>query len=237
MPSTVLITGAAKRIGRAIALHLAECGHDIALHYHRSKTEAEATAADIRQAGVQCTLFPCDLGDAAAVGRLIGDVYEQCPALDVLINNASIFERAHLKETDDTLLDRHWAVNFRTPFVLIRDFARIVGHGNVINLLDTKITQNHTPYCVYSITKKALLDLTQLAAAELGPEIRVNGVGPGLILPSADLSNADFQRMAEKLPLKRAGHPDKIVQAVSFFLDHDYITGESLMIDGGEHLL
>jgi len=235
--STVLITGAARRIGRAIALHLAERGYDIALHYHHSKVEAEATAAAIRQAGVQCSLFQCDLGDPGAVGRFIADVVKQCPGLDVLINNASIFERAHLTETDDALLDRHWAVNFRTPFILIRDFARIVGRGNIINLLDTKITQNHTPYCAYSITKKALFDLTKLAAAELGPEIRVNGVGPGLILPSADLTDADFKRMAEKLPLKRTGHPDKIVQAVSFFLDHNYITGESLMVDGGEHLL
>lgn len=237
MTSTVLITGAARRIGRHLALDLARSGWHIALHYHGSKAEAESAAEAIRALGVTCTLFACDLGDTSDLTGFIDRVADACPTLDTLINSASIFHRAHLLETPDDLLDRQWAINFRAPFVLIRDFARRVRKGNVINLLDTKITRDHTPYCAYSITKKALHDLTRLAASELGPDIRVNGVAPGLILPSADLSDADFQRMAEKLPLKRPGSPEKIAQAVRFLLDHDYITGQCLLVDGGEHLI
>ncbi|MCK5146339.1 SDR family oxidoreductase [bacterium] len=237
MESTVLITGAAQRLGRHIALHLAEKGHNIALHYHRSEDAALRTATEIRKYGVRCTLFQCDLADRHSIKDFISNVASACPDLDILINNASIFERAHLSETSDDLLDRLWEINFRTPYIFIRDFARSVKNGNIINMLDTKVTQNHTAYCAYSITKKALLDLTKLAAAELGPGIRVNGIGPGLILPSADLSDADFQRMSMKIPLKRVGDPDNIARAVDFFLDHNYVTGEYLLIDGGEHLI
>lgn len=236
MKGTALITGGAKRIGRAVALSLAGRGNNIALHYHSSQDEAESAAASIRSKGVECELFQCDLSDPEDVATLIPKVFDRFSDCSLLINNASIFQRARLMETDEALFDRHFNTNFRAPFFLSRDFARRCRKGHIINILDTKVSRTLVEYFAYTLTKKALYELTCMAAKELGPSIRVNGVSPGLILPSVYLSPEEFKRMGEGVPLKTTGNPESVVSAIHFLIDNTFITGECIFVDGGEHL-
>ena len=235
MPAA-LVTGGAKRLGRAIVLSLAEAGYDIALHYRSSHRDAESAADAVYTLGRTCQLFRCDFNDQKNVDTLIPRVAEVFPDCRVLINSASIFERASLVKTDSDQFDRHVQINLKVPVFLTQAFARYFGHGHVINMLDTKVARTVTHYFVYTLTKKALADFTKMAARELGPDIRVNGVSPGIILPSLYHSDLDHQRMAKRLPLKRKGEPDHIVNAIRFLLQNDYITGANLFVDGGEHL-
>lgn len=230
------MTGAAKRIGAAIAKALAEQGYDIALHCNTSRNEAEATAAEIRNTGRACEVFPCDLADSKQASGLVPAAFQRFPGCNLLVNSASIFERGHLMETDHELFDRHWNINFKSPFFLTRDFAQRCKSGQVINLCDTKIAEDLVSYFVYTLTKKALYAFTRMAAKELGPGIRVNAVAPGMILPSKGHTDEDLVRMSMKLPLGRRGGEDRVVSAVLFLLGNDYITGECLFVDGGGHL-
>jgi pteridine reductase len=237
MPGAALVTGGGKRIGRTLCLRLADTGYDIAVHYGRSEEEAAEVCERVRERGRRCDIFQADLSDRHETGTLISRVKADMPDLQVLVNSASIFERSPFLETEDQLLDRQWEINFRAPFMLTRDFARLCGQGCVVNLLDTKINRVLTRYFAYSLTKKALADFTRMAAKELAPSIRVNGVAPGLILPSASMSKEEFEDLGSRLPLKRTGHPDFIADAVEFLVTHPFITGEILNVDGGEHLM
>ncbi|MDP8243773.1 MAG: SDR family oxidoreductase [Candidatus Hinthialibacter antarcticus] len=234
---TALITGGSRRIGREIALTLARQGWRIALHYNHSCNDAEQLASEIQKNGGECELFCADLSEVKSATALITETFERCPDCNVLINNASIFERAPLLETDEDFFDRHFNINFKTPFFLTRDFARRCKQGSVINLLDTKITQKFSNYFAYTLSKKALFEFTRMAAKELAPAIRVNGVCPGLILPPPGDDEAYIERMQNRVPMKTRGRPQDIASAVLFLLENEFITGDCIFIDGGEHLL
>lgn len=233
---TVLITGASKRIGKAIALTLAQQGWDIALHYNHSRDAAEETCREIEALGRRCTLFACDLGDASQVRELIPAVMDSCPECCGLVNNASIFERAPFLDTTEEFFDRHFDLNFRTPFFMTQAFARCAKTGVVINLLDTKIEQRYSNYFAYLLTKKALFEFTRMAAHELAPGIRVNGVCPGLILPPPGEDVTYMLEMQDRIPAKRHGSAQDIADAVRFLVESEFITGEWIFVDGGEHL-
>jgi NAD(P)-dependent dehydrogenase (short-subunit alcohol dehydrogenase family) len=232
---TVLITGAAKRLGKAIALHLAQRGFSIALHFHTSQREAILVQKQIQDKGGSCTLFRCDLANEKAAGFLIPKVLKKHPDLCVLVNNASLFEKSSLKETEPAFFDRHFKINFKAPYFLTRDFARRVQSGQVIQMLDTKITRNLFGYSAYTLSKKALAEFTKMAALELAPRIRVNGIAPGFILLPKDKSNLDA--WVKKIPLQKQGTEEAVLKAVEFLIENDYITGHSLFVDGGQHLL
>jgi len=236
LPPAALITGGAKRIGRAIALALAREGYDLAVHYNRSADAATELADEIARLGRRCELFQRDLADAEQVAALVPDVVAALPDCNVLVNNASIFQRAGLMDTDADLFDRHFAVNFRAPFFLSQAFARHCRSGQIVNLLDTTIARTFTPYFAYALTKKALADFTKAAAKALGPHIRVNGVCPGLILPPSGAGPDALEEMAPRVPLRRVGDPEAVAAAVVFLVRNDYITGQSIFVDGGEHL-
>jgi NAD(P)-dependent dehydrogenase (short-subunit alcohol dehydrogenase family) len=237
MKKAALITGAGRRIGRAIAFSLASRGFQIALHINRSSAEAEKAADEMRSQGAVCGIFQSDFNDPAAPLDLIRAVHSRFPGLCLLINNASVFERASLRDTEPERFDRIFRINFRTPFFLIRDFSRICGKGHVVNILDTKISSRLVSYFAYSLSKKGLSDLTEMAAKELGPEIRVNGIAPGLILPSAGDTREHFERMGNGIPMRRPGSPEAVVSALDYLLDNAFVTGEILFVDGGEHVL
>lgn len=236
MNGTALVTGGARRIGRSIALSLAEKGYRIALHYRSSLKEAKEVARNIEHKGMECHLFSCDFNDMVDVLKLIPKVFERLPDCNLLINNASQFERARLMDTDLDLFDRHFNVNFKAPFLLSRDFARHCKEGQIINILDTKISRTPIEYFIYTLSKKSLFEFTKLAAKELGPRIRVNAVSPGLILPSALQSREDFEKMGARVPLRRKGDMENVVSAIHFFIENSFITGECIFVDGGEHL-
>jgi NAD(P)-dependent dehydrogenase (short-subunit alcohol dehydrogenase family) len=233
---TALITGGAKRIGRSIALLLAEKGYDIALQYNTSRQEADEVAKEIQQMGRNCELFACDFSSMEEVRKLIPAVFSKCPNCNVLINNASIFEESSFLETEEGFYDRHFQINFKTPFFLTQAFAKRCYEGHVINLIDTKAVRTVTKFFAYTLTKKALYEFTKMAAKELAPNIRVNGVGPGVILPPPGGDESYLLTRKKDLPLQRHGDTDCIANTVAFLLENHFITGHCVLVDGGEHL-
>ena len=231
-----LVTGGAKRIGAAISLALARNGYDVALHYLSSVEAAERIADEIEGLGRRCRLFRCDLNDHRETANLVARVREHYSSLDVLVNNASIFERGTLADTGQDLLERHFNINFKAPFFLSQTFADGCARGHIINILDTRVSRSDPHHAAYTLSKKALLELTRIAARELGPAIRVNGVSPGMILPPPGGVVDELERRSAGLPLKRIGDTDNVVAAVLFLLDNPFVTGECIYVDGGEHL-
>ncbi len=234
---TALVTGGAKRIGREIALHLAGQGYNIALHYNSSKAEAMSTAQAIFKKNVRCELFCCDLADEAAVLKLMSQVYKAFPNIALLVNSASIFVPNKLGAQDLSLYKAHWDINFKAPYILSCEFARLVNKGQIINLIDTNVGRHRSRYADYLLTKKALYEFTQMAAVQFGPAIRVNGISPGMILPPVNNQPDDRKRRALTIPLKRVGDPKYLTQTLQFLLDNDYITGQIIANDGGEQLV
>ena len=236
MNKAVLITGAAKRIGAEIAIELARSGYDIALHYNLSEKDALQTQSSIRETGVECRLFKGDLKDKIYLSELVKAAYSSFPNLYALINNASLFKRASISNTKFELFEELIDVNLKAPYFLIKEFASVCESGNIINILDTKITKDQNVYAAYILTRKALADLTKIAAVEFAPKIRVNGICPGLILPAVDESEGYIERLKSKILLQRKGTPKNISSTVKFILENDFITGEIIKVDGGENL-
>jgi len=238
MKQTALITGAAKRIGRAIAEHLASEGWNLALHYHSSEKAAKHLQDELQKLYPEQTfiLFQSNLQNPFAVEKLIPEVIREFDSLDMLINNASAFEEGLITETAFDLLDRMMMVNFRAPFLLIRDFARLSGKGQIINMVDTRITRNEPNYAAYSISKKALWGITKMAAIEFAPDIRVNAIAPGATLPPEDKPEQYLWQIAEKIPMKKAGGLEPIIKSLDYILSNEHLTGQLLFCDGGENL-
>ena len=234
---TVLVTGAAKRLGQVIALDLAKKGFNIALHYHQSKVDAAKTAQQIYKMGGRCELFSCDLSDSKSTGRLIAEVYKSFPGLNLLINSASIFVPNTFGARDLSLFDAHWDINFKAPYILSCEFARILKKGQIINFIDTNVVKFQSRYQDYLLTKKALAEFTKMAAVSWGPHIRVNGIAPGMILPSVNQQKDDRALRAKKIPLQKVGHPQNILDTVDFLLKNTYLTGQIIAVDGGEQLV
>lgn len=236
MKTTAIVTGGAKRIGRSIAIALAKKGYDIVLHYNISLTEAEEVAKEIEKAGKRCRLLSCDFNDMEQVALFIPKAFELFSNCNLLINSASIFERARLMDTNQELFDRHFNINLKTPLFLSRYFANYAKTGQIINILDTKVSRTLIEYFAYTLTKKALLEFTKMAAKELAPNIRVNGVCPGLILPPPGKDEEYLNKLSKNIPLQRKGNLESVVSAISFLIDNPFITGEYIFVDGGEHL-
>lgn len=234
---TALVTGAAKRLGHEVALHLADQGYNIALHYNNSKKEAMATAQAIYKKNVRCELFSCDLANIKEAVRLLSEVYRSFPNLNLLVNSASIFIPNEFGAQDLSLFEAHWNINFKAPYVLSCEFARLAKKGQIINFIDTNVVKNTTCYADYLLTKKALAEFTRMAAVAWGPAVRVNGISPGMILPPVNRQKDDRSQRAKRIPLKTVGDPAYILDAVDFFLKNTYVTGQIIPIDGGEGLV
>ena len=232
-----LVTGAAKRIGQAMAITLAKRGYDIALHYHSSYPNVQKTAQLIKRHNVQCRLFSCDLSQESSTQKLISDVKNEFGHLNLLINSASIFIPSVFDGQNLNLFNKHFNINLKAPFILMSEFARLCKRGQIVNLLDTNIVKNKTSYVAYLLSKKALGELTKMAAVSLAPAIRVNGIAPGLILPPEGKSKGSLQKRAQQIPLKHVGNTRSICQSLEFLLDNKYLTGQILFNDGGEHLI
>jgi NAD(P)-dependent dehydrogenase (short-subunit alcohol dehydrogenase family) len=239
MTQTVLITGAAKRVGRIIALELAAAGWDVAVHFHRSSDEAEAVAAEIGALGRRAALLSADLADEAAVEALLPRAAAALGPVTGLVNNASLFDRDEALDASRAGWDRQLAVNLRAPFVLMQGFARLLPadrEGAIVNLLDQRVW-NLTPHFVtYTLSKAGLWTLTQTMALALAPRIRVNGVGPGPIMPNERQSEEQFRVHWSSLPLEARIDPGDIGRTVRFLLESRSITGQMVAVDGGEHL-
>jgi NAD(P)-dependent dehydrogenase (short-subunit alcohol dehydrogenase family) len=239
MTKTALITGAAKRVGRVIALELARAGYDIAIHFGSSESEAVALANEVKALGRRAALVQANLEDEAAVESILPTAAAELGPVMALVNSASVFERDEALDVTRERWDRQLAVNLRAPFVLMQHFARLLPadlEGAVVNILDQRVW-NLTPYFVsYTVSKAGLWTLTQTMALALAPRIRVNAVGPGPILPNESQSEAQFRTHWSSLPLQRLIHPEDVAGAVRFLLESPALTGQMIAVDGGEHL-
>ncbi|HQO58783.1 MAG TPA: SDR family oxidoreductase [Candidatus Omnitrophota bacterium] len=232
-----LITGGAQRLGAAMAVQLAQMGYDIALHYNRSRKQAEITQRAVERTGAACRLFPADLGNAKAAERLIGQAAKTFPGLNLLVNNASVYQHNTITKADSGLYDTIMAVNLKAPCLLTSHFARICKKGDVINMLDARVTRNRTPSLYYLLSKKALKEFTQMAALAMAPDVRVNAIAPGAILPPKGKGEAYMKSLAQTIPQKETQNPDQVLRALVFLLENPCYTGQILYVDGGTHLI
>jgi pteridine reductase len=233
MAHAALITGGARRLGQALALALAARGYDIALHYHASQAEAEALAAVLdSHYGRRCVLLPGDLCSDDVMLRLIPQARAAFPDLDILINNASIYFPTPVAEVTLESFDAFHQLHVRAPFFLSQAFAQ-GGRGHIINLVDAQNRLNLPAYLPYQLSKKSLQDMTVMLAKALGPEIRVNAIAPGYILPPPAGNHDD---KTHPIPLGRTGQITDITAALYALLDQPYLTGQTLYVDGGQTL-
>jgi NAD(P)-dependent dehydrogenase (short-subunit alcohol dehydrogenase family) len=236
---TALVTGAAQRIGRAIAERLAAEGWAVAVHYHRSADEAESLVEAIEAGGGRAEAIAADLADAGAVEALLPAVAATLGPVGLLVNNASAFEKDDLATLSRASWDQHLETNLWAPLTLTKSFAEHLPEGaagNVVNLLDQRVL-NLTPYFLsYTVSKAALWTLTQTLALALAPRIRVNAIGPGPTLPSPRQSQAEFDRQWTRMPLGRGTTPEEIAEAVIYLIGAPAVTGQLLALDGGQHL-
>lgn len=239
IPRVALVTGAARRVGRAIALALADSGFDVAVHYHDSADAAEEAAASIRARGRRATVLRADLRRETETETLVPAAHAALGPLGVLVNNASVFERDEWDTATRASWDRHIEANLRAPFVLTQHFARALptaSEGAVINLLDQRVWSMTPHFVSYTVSKAGLWALTQAMALALAPRIRVNGIGPGPALPSRRQSAEQFARQSASVPLARGTSPEEIARAVIAILGLPAMTGQMIALDGGQHL-
>ena len=234
-----VVTGAARRIGRVIALDLAAQGWAVAVHCHRSEADANETVDEIRHRGGAAARITADLADERQLHTIISGATRELGPVTCLINNASIFEDDHIATVTADSLDRHLAINMRAPLFLTQAFAAQLPDGekgNVINVIDQRVW-NLTPYFTsYSLSKSGLWSLTQISAMALAPDIRVNAIGPGPTFPSPRQSPEQFERQWSNVPLGEAVPPEQIGEAVRFILAASSMTGQMIALDGGQHL-
>jgi len=239
MAKVALITGSAVRLGREIAHHLAKNGWDIALHYRTSSKDVADFEAVLKTGFPEQRFyaFQADLGDVNQTQTLIKQVVKRFDQLNLLINSASIFESSPFKETSAESLVRHSQVNFVSPFILMRDFANNVSNGQIINIVDTRITSNKSDYLSYSLSKKSLWELTKMAALELAPDFRVNAIAPGAILAPAGKDQQYLEKVADLTPMKTPSGVISILKSIDYILGNEDLTGQLIFCDGGAQLL
>lgn len=239
MPKTALVTGSAHRVGRAIALALAGAGWNVAVHYGTSADAAERTARDIRELGVEAATLSADLADETEVESLIARTGERLGPVGLLVNNASVFERDTLATATRDSWDRHMNPNLRAPLVLMQQFAALLpaeNDGVVVNIIDQRVWNLTDDFLSYTLSKVGLWGMTRTLALELAPRIRVNGVGPGPILPSVHQDQDRFDAQARAMPLEHGADPDEVAAAVVFLAGARSVTGQMIAVDGGQHL-
>ncbi|MFN4350761.1 MAG: SDR family oxidoreductase [Hylemonella sp.] len=238
---TVLVTGSAKRLGREIALALASAGWQVAVHYRGSEDEAMQTVADCEQLGVTAAAFDADLADEAAVRALLPRVVAHFGQVDAVVNSAALFEHDSAETFGYAALERHLRTNTGAPVLLAQALHAHVleraGDGVVVNLLDQKLWNQNPDFLSYTLSKAALEAANTMLAMALAPDVRVVGVAPGLTLTSEYLSPEKFEALHKLSPLGRSSTPENVAGAVKFALENASITGTTLLVDGGQHLL
>ena len=239
-----LITGSAKRIGREVALNLAKMGYDILISYNSSEVDAKNLAKKItKDFAVNCEIFKCDLGDVKQAKKLADFAKKKFSNWNLLVNNASIFNKSKFLTAPDSELLDNLNIHFTSPLILSKEFAKNIAdkkikNAQIINMVDKNIMRFDTSYFYYLLSKKFLAESTKMLALELAPEVRVNGVAPGFILNS--VNEKDFVKetanLLKRIPLKKQGEIENIWQAIEFLINNKFITGQIIFVDGGASL-
>jgi len=240
LPRAALVTGAGRRIGRAIALGLARAGWDVAVHYRDSEADARTTAAAVEALGRRAVLLQCDLADEAAVRLLLGQAIDALGPVGCVVNNASLFEYDSAADFSPTLLAAHMQANVSAPILLAQALHAATPAGSqaaVINLLDQKLYNINPDYLSYTLSKAALHTATTMLAQALAPTVRVAAVAPGLTMVSGDQTEAGFEQAHQATPLGHSSSAQDIVDAVCYLAGARAVTGATLIVDGGQHLM
>ncbi|AZI68217.1 SDR family oxidoreductase [Kaistella daneshvariae] len=239
MKNYALVTGSADRIGKSVALHLASQGYSLLLHYNSSAEKAEKVKHEIETLGngVKAELLQFNFLADHDFDEIFAALKAKNIILDILVNCASDFVPSDFKMVGSQLLEKEFNINFKNAYLLTKAFARVYESGNIINFIDTKVTKNSTVHLDYILSKKLLQEFTKISAVELAPNFRVNGIAPGLILPPEGKDEGYLWNLAKNIPLKKIGNLDEINKAVQFIIVSEFFTGQTLFIDGGEHLI
>ena len=234
-----IVTGGAVRLGKALALALAQEGVRLGLHYNASAGPAEQAVAEIKSLGSDGLAVQADLSQSSQAQKVIERTAAHFGRLDILVNSAAIFEPAGVGQTTEALWDTHFAINLKAPFFLSQAFAAYVGKdrpAHIVNIADWRGLRPDTNYLAYSLTKAGLLSMTEGLALALAPNIQVNAIAPGAILPPPGKDQAYLDRLVQAIPVRRVGSPAEIVRALLYLLESDFVTGETVFVTGGEHL-
>ncbi|HEX6858676.1 MAG TPA: SDR family oxidoreductase [Caulobacteraceae bacterium] len=229
-----LVTGGARRIGRALAIEAAKAGFDVAVHHRESAEDAEATAESCRAHGVKAAVFAADLADNPAA--LIDEVRAALGPVTLLVNNASVFLDDRLETFTAETWNAHIDANLHAPLALTQAFAARGGEGLVVNIIDQRVWRPNPQFFSYNVSKAGLWWATRTMAQALAPRIRVNAIGPGPTLPSIHQRPEDFEAEARNVPLQRRATPEEIAAALRYLIDAPSVTGQMIAVDGGQHL-
>ncbi len=235
-----LITGAAHRLGRAFALSLARQGYAILLHYNHARDEAESAAAEIRALDVPVFLAQADLTDPHAALGLFRVVDKSAHPLKALVNSAATMQRADARALSVSDWDATLNLNLRAPFILAQQAQsrmRSAGGGLIVNITDVGAEKSWSGFPAYTVSKAALSSLTKVLARSFAPSVRVNAIAPGLVLPADDFPPEEWERLVDRLPLQRPADVDEVTAALEFLLKNEYITGQTITVDGGYSLI
>ncbi len=230
------MTGGAIRIGRAMALHLAGKGFDIALLYHSSGTDSETTIEEARAQGVRCQGYAGDLRSPEEAESFIGKVLKNFDDVELLVNSAANFIQENVEETSLKTLVDTLNLNLMAPYLLMREYKRKVNKGLIVNILDERVTKTVPTFAAYSVSKVGLKHLTELAAVEWGKSVRVNGIAPGLILPPQGGPPDYLEKAAKKVPTGTHGSMEDLLKALDYLMENTFVNGETLFVDGGASL-
>ncbi len=232
-----LITGAGMRLGKAMAQALAARGADVVVHYHRSAEGANQTLSAVEALGRRAWPVQADLGKSDQAEGLFSRAIAAAGApVDILINSASFFESSRITTVSIEDILANLQVHAFAPLLLSRALAAQGRPGRIINLLDTRIVDYDREHAAYHLSKRMLFTLTRMLALELAPQVSVNAIAPGAILPAAGATPEQFEQLAQAAPLARVGSPDDIIKAILFLLDSPFITGQVIFVDGGRHM-
>ncbi len=235
-----LVTGGAHRLGKAFALTLARMGYDLLLHYHSAEEQAQKTKSEIESQGVKVHLFKADLAQSKEIHSLFSilDNDLRLTTLDLLVNSAAIMPVGNLRELEVEDWDSALDLNLRAPFLLAQEAAkRMTLGGLIVNITDIGAQKAWSRYPSYTVSKAALESLTRLLARTFAPSIRVNAIAPGLVLQSEVVTQEEWDKLVNRLPLKRAARPEEIASALEFLIKNEYITGQTIVVDGGYSLI
>ncbi len=234
-----LVTGGARRLGRALVSAAADSGFDVAIHVRAMDDEAEAAAAEVRRRGRKATIVTCDLRKESTVVALVGEAESELGPITLLVNSASVFENDAIADMNRASWDVHMETNLRAPLVLSQVFARRLPadrEGLIVNILDQRVWRPGPDFFSYSLSKSALWEATRMLALALAPRVRVNGIGPGPTLASIHQDEAAFRAEAEATPLGRPVDPAEIGRALRYLIDARAVTGQMIAVDSGQHL-
>lgn len=234
--SYALITGAATRIGKSISQELMHIGYNILIHYRNSEDKAKELKEEVEAFGLKAELIQFDFMKNMDYYQIFKDLQKKKIDIEILINSASDFTNSSLSDEGSKMFNKQMKINFESSYLLAKAFSKTYKKGLIINMLDTKITKDSSTHFDYLLSKKLLADFTRMAAYELAPEIRVNGICPGLVLPPEGKDENYLLKLSKNIPLKTIGNLNDIRRTVRFLIESSFITGQFIFVDGGDHL-